>query len=124
MYEDDETPGYALPPETPAPRFATFETLTAVDAVTVTEDVELEDGSLVRVRGLTRYEIQLHGKGDPDSTTVEARNLAACIVEPKLSVEQVKAWSARCAAGGDVATVSRRIHDLSGLGERADKSNV
>lgn len=119
MYEEE-----AAQPETPAPRFATFETLTAVDAHTLTEDVEIGDGSMVRVRGLTRYEIQLHGKGDPDASTVEARNLAACIVEPKLSVEQVKAWQARCAAGGDVATVSRRIRDLSGLGERADKSNV
>jgi len=111
------------PIEAPRPR-ASFETLTAHDVADPAGvvEVELADGSTVLVRGMSRFEIHLGGKGTEDAAVIEARNLSYAMVDPKLTYEQARAWMARAKAGGDIARVSRTIRDLSGLGPGADKS--
>jgi hypothetical protein len=108
-----------------APR-ATFETLTARDVADPAAAVEvaLSDGTSVLVRGMSRFEIHLGGRGTDDAAVVEARNLSYAVVDPPLTYEQARAWMKRADAGGDIARVSRTIRDLSGLGPGADKSNV
>lgn len=101
---------------------ATFETLTARNVGATTEEVELSDGTTVLVRGMSRFEIHLGGKGTDDAAVIEARNLSYALVEPRLTYEQARAWMAQAEAGGDIARISRTIRDLSGLGPGADKS--
>lgn len=103
---------------------ATFETLTARDVndPAGAVEVELSDGTTVLVRGMSRFEIHLGGKGTDDAAVIEGRNLSYAMVDPKLTYEQARAWMARAEAGGDIARISRTIRDLSGLGPGADKS--
>lgn len=88
------------------------------------EDVTLPSGKVVRVRGLSRYELMFNGKGTEDPRVIEVRNVTSCLVQPKLTVQQVEQWQRNSAAGGDFKTLSEAIRDLSGLGEGADKSEV
>lgn len=88
------------------------------------EDFTLPSGQRVRVRGLSRYELMLNGKGTDDAQVIEARNVHSCLVEPKLTIKQVEAWQRQSLAGGDFRALSERIRDLSGLGEGAGKSDL
>jgi len=92
-------------------------------AVDATEDVDLGDGRLIKVRGLTRYELLLNVKNTDDALLVERRNIACCVVEPKLTEAQVEKWqkSSRPDVLGRVTDAIRR---LSGLSEGAPKSDV
>lgn len=107
--------------ERPRASFATLTAANVADPANTTE-VELSDGSTVLVRGMSRFEIHLGGKGTDDAAVIEARNLSYAMLDPALSYEQVRAWMASAAAGGDIARVSRAIRNLSGLGPGADKS--
>lgn len=104
--------------------YASFEDLTAVDITDTEEDVELSGGRKVRVRGLSRYELTMISKGDPDGATYERRTLALCMVEPKLTEGQVEAWQKRDPAGGDLGKVTATVRRLSRLDEGADKSDL
>lgn len=122
----EETTGAKFVEETTAAvrRLATFASLTELDVVDDTSDVELSDGTYVTIRGLSRFELINHGKNTDDSALIEARNVAACLVEPPLSLGQAQAWQKRARANGDWSRVTRAIRDMSGLGEGADKSDL
>jgi hypothetical protein len=104
--------------------FASFEDLTAAGVDDTLEDVEMSGGKKVRVRGLSRFELTMISKGDPDGATYERRTLALCLVEPKLSEAQVEAWQRRDPAGGDLGQVTTAVRRLSRLDEGADKSDL
>lgn len=88
------------------------------------EDFTLPSGKVVRVRGLSRYELIFNGKGTDDSGLIERRNVVSAVQEPKLTLPQVEAWQRSSRAGGDFKALSEAIRDLSGLGEGAQKSEV
>lgn len=103
------------------PAIATFaDLIPAVPPKVVT--VTLSTGQVVRVRGMTRFEIHLGGKDTEDAAVIEARNLSYGLVQPKITEAQALHWMKSVPAGGDLARVSRQIRDLSGLGPGADKS--
>lgn len=107
----------------PAPRqFASVEDLFAVDRPEP-EDVQLPDGRWVTLRGLTRYELLLNGKGTDDSSLIEARNLNVCLLRPALTVEQAQRWQ-RTSTPNVIACLTDHIRRLSGLAEGAAKSRV
>lgn len=93
-------------------------------SVAATDDVSLPGGQVVKVRGLTRYELVLNGKGTDDSNTIERRNLVTCMVEPKMTDEQVERWQKSQCSAGDIGKVCDAIRRLSGLAEGAQKSDV
>lgn len=103
--------------------YASFEDLTSTDVAADVQDVTLSNGKAVKVRGLSRYELTMISKGDPDGATYERRTLALCMVEPKLSEAQVEAWQKRDPAGGDLGQVTSAVRRLSRLDEGADKSD-
>jgi hypothetical protein len=88
-----------------------------------TRDVTLPDGKVVKVRGLTRIELLLSTKGTDDTALVERRNVATCLVEPRMTVQQVEAWQKRPGSVLAIGEVTDAIRDLSGLGEGAAKSD-
>lgn len=89
-----------------------------------TRDVTLPNGRKVKVRGLSRFELIVNGKGTEDGALIERRNVAACMVEPRMTLAQVEAWQKKAPAGGAFKAISEAIRDLSGLGEGADKSDL
>lgn len=104
--------------------YASFEDLTSVDATETVADVPLSSGKSVRVRALTRYELMLLVKGEPDNLAYERRIISTCLVNPALSESQVEAWQKRALPSGDLSVITDAIRTLSGLGEGADKSNL
>lgn len=105
-------------------KYATAAALTKPRTVR-TEDVELDDGSWVQVRGLTRQELLDAGKGnDGDASEVEIRNVTACLVQPKMTEAQVRTWHKNPETVRDFAKITGMIRDLSGLGKGADKSDL
>lgn len=89
-----------------------------------TRDVKLPDGRLVKVRGLTRIELILSGKGDPDADEVERRNVSTCLLLPRMTKAQVGKWQCQPGSVMALARITTAIRDLSGLGEGAQKSDV
>lgn len=104
--------------------YASADDLVAGDLDRDGEDLTLPSGKLVRVRGLSRYELMFNGKGTEDPRVVEARNAVSCLVEPKLTIAQVEQWQRNSAAGTEFKVLSEAIRDLSALGEGADKSDL
>lgn len=90
----------------------------------VTRDVELPDGRIVKVRGLTRAELIAGGKGTEDPAEIERRNVSTCLLEPRMSRDMVGKWQSRPGSTGALAVITVAIRDLSGLGEGAQKSGV
>lgn len=104
--------------------YASFESLAAADEDGPV-DVALSGGRIVQVRGLSRYEWFLAGKGtDGDPNAFETRMVAMGLAEPKLSEKQVDAWRKRPGTVPDLSAVSDRIRQLTGIDEGADKSDV
>lgn len=103
-------------------RYASAEHLT--DALELpSDDHELGDGTLVRVRALSRAEvlrIQTVGKDKP--LELERLTVAAGMLIPRMTPEQVAVWQGNDPAGGDIGKVMEKIRDLSGLGEGAAKA--
>lgn len=87
-----------------------------------TRDVALPGGKAVKVRGMTRMELMLTRKNTEDPAVIEQRMLAFCLVEPRLTPQQVEAWQ-KASKPMVMAPVTEAIRELSGLGEGADKSN-
>jgi hypothetical protein len=81
----------------------------------------LPDGGTVAIRALTRDEV-LHMQALPDGER-DRYAIAAAMTDPKLSEEDVAAWSASAAAG-DFPAVIGAIQDISGLREGAGKRDV
>lgn len=83
-------------------------------------DVELEVGT-VRVRGLTRAEVK--ACRDKNDDAQENRIIAAAMVDPALTADEVAEWLDNAPAGESVA-VMNAIKELSALDEGAAKSGV
>jgi len=103
--------------------YASPDELTRVREVPSADVVLPSSGSIVRVRGLTRLELILNGKGTEDADEIERRNVATCMIKPVMTREQVRKWQ-KNSLPGDLAAVTNKIRDLSGLGEGAPKSDV
>lgn len=88
------------------------------------EDLLLPSGKRVRVRGLSRAELIRHGENNAPADLIEVRNVAACLVQPRLTEAKALKWQQSEGAGGDFKVLSEKIRDLSGLGEGAQKSDV
>jgi hypothetical protein len=103
--------------------YASVDDLVADEVTDNTADVTLPGGRVVKVRGLTRYELLLNGKNTDDVALIERRNVATCMVEPPMTEKQVEQWQK---AKNPIALglVTTAIRDLSGLGEGAGKSDV
>lgn len=103
--------------------YASVDDLVIDEVTDNTKDVTLPGGKVVKVRGLTRFELLLSGKNTDDTALIERRNVSTCMVEPRMSLAQVEAWQK---AKNPVALglVTAAIRDLSGMGKDAAKSNV
>lgn len=78
----------------------------------------------VTVRGLSRFELHLSGKGTEDTGLIEARTIAYAMVDPKMTVAEVREWQKVPGTAGDFQKVAERVRELSGLTEGAGKSAV
>lgn len=95
-----DTPQYARPADLMAVRI-------------MQEDVTLPSGVLVRVRGLNRLEsavINKRAKGD--QALEEQLVVQLGLVEPEMTITEVKAWY-RGAPASDVIAVAKAISDLT-----------
>lgn len=103
--------------------YANFEDISPAIEGDGGEDFTLPSGKVVRLRGQSRYELVLSGKGTEDAGVIEARNLRNGIVAPKLTAGQVDALYRNPKAAPDVYAMLQKIRELSGLTEGADKSD-
>jgi hypothetical protein len=83
-------------------------------------EVEIDGVGTVTVRGLSRYELHLSGKGADDAAVIERRMIAIAMVDPELTEAEVELWQKNSSAG-ELAAVTVAIRDLSGLKSGADK---
>lgn len=86
-----------------------------------TRKVTIPGVGAVTVRGLTRAQVK--AARDDNDDIVENRLIAAALVDPVLTPDEVAEWLDHAAAGEAVA-VMQAISDLSALGEGAQKSGV
>lgn len=84
------------------------------------EDFPIPGVGTVRVRGLNRDETVAVGKLE-DAAERDRHIIAIGMVDPKLSVSEVKRWGS-AATGGELEKVSRKIAELSGMLEGSDKT--
>lgn len=82
----------------------------------------LPDGSTVTVRALTRDQV-LHAQNEAGGDASERDNwiVAMGLVDPVMSVDDVREWAEHGAAG-DLTTITEMIAELSGLKQGAGKS--
>lgn len=85
------------------------------------QEVELQRGGTVKVRGLTRAEA--HTVKDKKMTEEESEQfvLSLAVVEPKLSKDDVRAWQENSPAG-EIQDVYEAIVRLSGMEKAAAKA--
>jgi hypothetical protein len=92
-------------------------------------DVDLPGVGVVRVRGLTRIEVLSVRKAADSAESVdgprllvlERKLIAAGMVDPQLSEDDVRAWQNVCPAG-QLEPVTEKIQELSGLAEGSEKA--
>jgi hypothetical protein len=88
------------------------------------DDVELPSGTgTVRVRGLSRLEaVQMNNALGKDTDDQESEDLACSLgmIDPRLSVAEVREWRGNTVAA-DVQAVAVRISELSNLDKGAGK---
>jgi len=87
------------------------------------EEVEIPGVGTVTLRGLSRYELHLAGKGTEDPALVERRMISYAMVDPQLSVDDVEQWQ-KVSPAGELGPVTEKLRELSGLAEGAAKSGV
>ncbi len=88
-------------------------------------DHQLDDGTWVRYRALSRAEVlRIQTIGKDKALELERHTVAAGLVVPRMTPEQVAVWQGNDPAGGDIGRLMERIRDLSGLGPGAAKSGV
>lgn len=89
------------------------------------EDVDIPGAGAVTVRGLTRAEVEdarvLAGGQKAASADMEIQLIAASLVDPEMTSQEVAEWLTDAPAGDSVA-VMQAISRLSGLGQDARKS--
>jgi hypothetical protein len=85
------------------------------------EEFEIPGRGKVTIRPMTREE--LHRLRNQDSGDSERNTLAACIVNPRLTVGEVRLWQ-EAAPAGEISPIIKRIMEISGLGEEAGKSDL
>ena len=83
-------------------------------------DVDVPGIGTVRVRSLTRAEV-FSMQGTTDVAALEAKMLAAAMLDPVLTEDEAKQWAASCPAG-EIDPVTNAITELSGMGVGADKA--
>lgn len=94
--------------------------------------VEIEDLGTVYVRGLSRGEVfavnkvckkvlDSRGEEQPETEDLEAHIIARGMVEPTMTVAEVRRWQ-KGAPAGELDHVADTIRDLSGLGQGARKA--
>lgn len=107
------------------PEIRSFESLTS--GTQQTELLPLPTGGAVRVHGISRYAYMHASKAMADGSNnvalFEVRIVAAGLAEPKLTEGQIEAWQKSPGAFADFDKVHKRIMELSGLREGADKSH-
>lgn len=84
------------------------------------EDVEIPGKGTVKVRALSRSQALQFDGVETDAAVMERRLVAAALVEPKLTEDDVQVWQDSSPVGelqGVVAAIMR----LSGMGEEALK---
>lgn len=85
------------------------------------EELELEGVGTVTVRALTRAEaLEVRGKELPYEE-LERKLIAAAMVEPKLTAEDVEAWQ-KVSPAGQLEVVTDAIIRLSGMEKAAQKA--
>lgn len=82
--------------------------------------VEIPGKGSVRVRALTRGEVLRFEQATNNNAYAERKAIAAALVEPRMTEDEVKAWQNRSVAG-DIKVVANAIAELSGLSGRPDK---
>jgi hypothetical protein len=87
-------------------------------------EVEIPGKGAVRVRGLSRAEyLQMGIIGQEDLERAEVYMIGHGLVDPALSVEEIRKWRDAVNAG-EVDVVTEAINKLSGLNETALKDAV
>lgn len=76
----------------------------------------------VTFRALSRQEMMDSAKIDDDMSR-ERYVLSRCIIEPRLTDDDVRAWQENSPAG-EMNDVAMKINVLSGIGRGADKSDL
>lgn len=104
--------------------YASIDDLTAVSLDE--DDVELPDGSLVRVRALSRAEVlriqkSARNGADADAAAIERMTLAAGMVRPRMTEAQAGAWQAATKAGDVIGRATAKIRELSGMDSDAPR---
>lgn len=86
------------------------------------DTVPIEGVGTVTVRGLSRYELMLAGKGaeNEDPIKVEQRMLAMAMVDPKMSEEDIVVWQKNSPAS-EMNPVIEKMNELSGVTKGAQK---
>jgi hypothetical protein len=108
------------------------ETLLNRKASKGTSTVTLDKDVVVVVRALTRGEVQAIRKGKPDEDVYERRIIAAGLVDPEMTYEEVTLWLSGDpndpdddgAPAGDSVKVTTAIAELSGLTEQGAQKSV
>lgn len=99
----------------------TIEKSKLLEAMFGIEEVELQRGGSVKVRGLSRAEaLTIKGKEMPQDE-MEQKLLSAALVEPKLTEAEVKTWQESSPAG-EIEDVTAAIMRLSGMEKAAAKA--
>ena len=87
-----------------------------------TEDVAIAGFGNIRIRPLTRAEVLSHGSAAEKHGLMhaEAMMIATAVVEPKLSVEDVKRWQ-RISAAGEIEPLTDAIMRVSAMTEEGGR---
>lgn len=92
-------------------------------------EIEIPGVGTVRVRGLTRGEvISMHKATDNEHTmdgprvlVIERKMIAAGMVDPQLTEDEVKQWQQNSPAG-ELDPIAKKITELSGMEQGAGKA--
>ncbi|MBN1174531.1 MAG: hypothetical protein JXA67_20350 [Micromonosporaceae bacterium] len=103
--------------------YASFDDLVSEDVTLHAEDFVTTDGTKVRLRPCSRAEQLWVSAESSDPADMEVRMLSTAMVAPAMTIEQAARWQ-QSGKAATVAEVSRRIQELSGFSEGADKSSV
>lgn len=86
----------------------------------VEDDVELDGVGTVRIRSLSRYEVNELNDRDLKGLAFDCHFLSLGMVDPVMTPEDVEAWS-RSATGPELGKVVKELLALSGLNSNAAK---
>lgn len=89
--------------------------------LTEAEDVTISRG-VVRVRGLSRYEIMMCANPDFPNLVKEQKQLSLAMLEPNMSEADVDLWQRTPGAFRDIQTVVEAVNRLSAVGKDAQKA--